>query len=234
MKVKTVFGDFISIFYPRICAACQNILDKDEDVLCLECNYSLPETNFHLHKGNPVEQLFWGKINIETAVAFYFYSKKGKVQKLIHTLKYHGHKEVGIFIGKEYGKILKATDAFKTIDVIIPVPLYKKKEMRRGYNQSEYFAKGLSEAMNKPVDLKSILRIRDTETQTKKKGYEKYLNVQGAFKAINPDTSELKDKHVLLVDDVITKGSTIEESAKALSGIQGIKISVAAIAFAGM
>lgn len=231
MKVKTLFEDFISIFYPRLCAACDNILDKGEEVICLECKYSLPETDFHLNKGNPLEKMFWGKVRIETAVAYYYYSKKGRVQKLIHNLKYHGHKEVGLFLGKEYGKLLKENEAFKNIDVIIPVPLHEKKEGKRGYNQSEYFAKGLSEAMKKPIDVRSLVRIIDSESQTKKKGYAKYLNVKGAFKTINEDT--LNDKHVLLVDDVITKGSTIEESANALSSINGIKISVAAIAFAG-
>jgi ComF family protein len=231
LKIKTVLEDLISVFYPRVCAACENILDKDEEVLCLECCYSLPETNFHLHKGNQLEQLFWGKINIESAAAYLYYSKTGKAQKIIHNLKYHGHKQVGLFLGKEYGKILKDIDDFKYVDIIIPVPLHQKKERQRGYNQSEYFAKGLSEAMNKPVDFKSLMRIIDTKSQTKLKGYEKYLNVKGAFKTINADT--LQDKHVLLVDDVITKGSTIEESANALSGIQGIKISVAAIAFFG-
>ena len=234
LNLKTVFEDFISVFYPGVCAACENTLDKGEEVLCLDCRYSLPETNFHLYKGNPIEKLLWGKIKIEAAAAYCFFSRTGKIQKLIHNLKYHGHKKIGIFIGKEYGKILKQAEAYKNLDVIIPVPLFRRKERHRGYNQSEYFAKGLSETLNIPIDLKSLIRIRDTESQTMMKGYEKYLNVKGAFKVVSPDTSELINKHVLLVDDVITKGFTIVESAEALSVIEGIKISVAAIAYAGM
>lgn len=228
----SIFKDFISLFYPDICASCGTILNRDEEILCLECIYSLPETNFHLFKDNPLEKLFWGKVNIESAVSFYYYSKKGKIQNIIHRLKYKGHKEIGIYLGKQYGNILKMSENFKSLDLIIPVPLHKHKQMKRGYNQAEYFAKGLSISMNIPFDNNILFRIKPSESQTYKKRYERWKNVNEIFEL--KDSAQLKGKHVLLVDDVITTGSTIESSAKTLLTVPDIKLSVASIAFAGL
>ncbi len=226
------FKHLISLFYPRLCASCGTTLDDSEEVLCLTCYYTLPETNFHLIKDNPIAKLFWGKFQFQNASSYYYFSKKSNVQKLIHKLKYKGRKEIGVFLGKEYGKILRKSDLFNSVDLIIPVPLYKTKEKKRGYNQSKFFALGISESLGISCNFESLIRIKPTESQTGKKLSERWENVHGKFICKNPE--QLKGKHVLLVDDVITSGSTIEASSKALIEIQDIKISIAAIAYAGI
>jgi ComF family protein len=227
-----IFEYLTSLFYPSVCAACGTNLGKSEEVLCLTCSYSLPETNFHLINDNPVAKLFWGRIPFENASAYYYFSQKSKVQKLIHKLKYRGRKDIGIYLGKEYGKILKKCNQFNSVNMVIPVPLYKKKERKRGFNQSKMFALGLSKSMGIEYDFESLIRTKNTESQTGKKRQERMENVLGKFTC--KDIEHLKGKHVLLVDDVITSGSTIEASAKALLAVPDIRISIAGIAFAGI
>ena len=226
----SLFDDFISLIYPRICLSCGNSLYKNEECICTKCLYHLPKTNFHNEKDNPITQIFWGRVKIESAAAYYFFSKGGNVQHLIHQLKYKGHKEIGIYIGKLYGLELKESDLFKNIDVVIPVPLHWKKFKKRGYNQSEQFAKGLSQTMEIDVDSNTLYRKIASETQTKKSRFNRWENVKEIFEIKNVDN--LKGKHILLVDDVITTGSTLESCANALLKIPEIKISVAAIACA--
>jgi ComF family protein len=224
----SIFQDFISLIYPRICYACGKSLYKYEKCLCTYCNYHLPKTNFHLDQDNPVSKLFWGKVNIFSAAAFYYYNKGTKVQHLIHQLKYKGHKEIGVYIGTIYGKELKKSVLFETVDVVIPVPLHPKKKIKRGFNQSEVFAAGLAEGMNILMDVKTLQRTYASETQTRKSRFARWENVKEIFALKDPET--LENKHILLVDDVITTGSTIEACAQMLSAIPGIKISIAAIA----
>jgi ComF family protein len=225
------FKDLFSLFYPNECAICGNSLHRNEKCLCLECFYSMPETNYHLTRDNMLTKLFWGKIPLESAAAFYYFSKGGKVQKLIHKMKYKGHKEIGEYLGTAYGAILSKSEFFRNIDVILPVPLYKKKERKRGYNQSTWFARGLSQSMKIPFNDTELHRIRHSDTQTNKNRYERWKNVKEIFVVRNSE--QLEGKHILLVDDVITTGATIEASAKALLSIPNVKLSVAAIAFAG-
>jgi ComF family protein len=228
----SIFKHFISLFYPDLCASCGNSLNTDEEILCLECMYSLPETNFHLYEGNSLEKLFWGKMFIESAVSYYYYSKKGKVQNMIHQLKYHGHKEIGVYLGKQYGKILLSSSKYNIPDLIIPVPLHRDKQRKRGYNQSEYFAKGLSDSINIPYYTDILFRSVPSKSQTYQKRYERWKNVMDIFDINNSEL--INGKHILLVDDVITTGSTIEASAKPLLSVPGIKLSIASIAFAGI
>ena len=228
----SIFKDFISIFYPELCASCGNALTTAEDTLCLDCIFSLPETNFHLHRDNQLEKLFWGKVKIDSAVSMYYYSKGGKIQNLIHKMKYSGYKEIAYYFGKEYGNILIKQDEFKNIDFIIPVPLHKSKMKKRGYNQSEYFAKGLSGLMKIPYNACSLIAMSQSQSQTHKKRYERWQNVKEIFDLTNSDL--FTNKHVLLVDDIITTGSTIESCMNVLSEVEGIRMSVASIAFAGI
>jgi ComF family protein len=224
----SIFQDFISLIYPRICYACGKSLYKYEKCLCTYCIYHLPKTNFHLDRDNNVSKLFWGKVNIFSAAAFFYYSKGTKVQHLIHQLKYKGHKEIGVYIGNIYGKELKKSVLFETVDVVIPVPLHPKKKMKRGFNQSELFAAGLAESMNIILDVKTLCRTYASETQTRKSRFARWENVKEIFALNDPET--LQHKHVLLVDDVITTGSTIEACAQIFSAIPGIRISIAAMA----
>ncbi|MCK5847527.1 MAG: ComF family protein [Bacteroidales bacterium] len=220
---------FTELFYPRICLACSRRLLEYEQVICSYCEADLPKTSFHKRESNPVEILFWGRCNVHSAAAYYRYIKQGNVQNLIHNFKYKGYQEIGLHIGEIYGKQLMQSSRFNTITAIIPVPLHPKKMKIRGFNQSEVFAKGLSKGMGVGVN-NSLIRNTHTSTQTKKSRWDRHKNVSSIFSI--SDSDALLGKHVLLVDDVITTGSTIESCVNTLLQIEGVKISVVAIASA--
>ena len=226
----SILDDFLSLIYPRVCASCGNTLYKNEKVICIFCNYRLPKTNFHFEKNNPVSEIFWGRVNIESASACYYFAKGSKIQHLIHQLKYKGKKEIGIFIGKQYGLDLIDSPQFNTVDIVIPVPLHRKKQKQRGYNQSEQFAIGISGSMKIELDTKSLYRKIASQTQTKKSRFKRWQNVSEIFDVRQTDS--LIGKHILLVDDVITTGSTLEACANALFKVPDVRISVAVIALA--
>jgi ComF family protein len=225
-----LLDDFISLFFPKTCMACGNSLFHNEEIICTNCLFHLPKTKFHLDKNNPASKVFWGRANIEMATALYFYRKGGKVQTLIHHLKYHGHEEIGVFLGQLYGGQLKESKYLNDVDVVIPIPLHKAKLKKRGFNQAESFASGLAQTMKTTMDTTSVFRNTETSTQTKKSRYKRWENVSEIFKI--KDNSGLENKHILIVDDVITTGATMEACINALKTVDGIKISVAAIAFA--
>ena len=226
----TLLNDFLSLIFPRVCHACGNLLFKNEEVICISCLYKLPKTNFHLEKENSITEIFAGRIKFESATSYLYFVKAGKVQHLIHQMKYKGIKEIGIFLGELYGNELKKSELFNTIEVVIPVPLHKTKLKKRGFNQSELFARGLSSSMKINLDTKNLYRKIASETQTRKTKFERWKNVEDIFDL--KDYTKLSGKHVLLVDDVITTGSTLEASANALNRIKDIKISIATMAYA--
>ncbi len=226
----TLFDDFISLIFPQVCNSCGKLLFKNEEIICTKCLYKLPKTNFHKNNDNPVMQIFWGRIELHSAAAFLNFTKSGKVQRLIHQLKYKSKTEVGVLLGELYGKDLKKADLYKSIDVVIPVPLHWKKQKKRGFNQSDVFGRGIAKSMNIKLDTKSLIRNVDTATQTKKTREQRWENVRDVFELKNG--KQLEDKHILLIDDVITTGSTMEASANTLLTIPGVKVSVATIAFA--
>ncbi len=226
----TYFSDFIQLIYPNLCMSCGSNLYKNETVLCTKCLYRLPRTNFHHDSDNPVSQFFWGRVKVETATSFYHFQKGSKFQKLIHQLKYHGHKEVGFELGKHFGTELKESDLFKDIDLLVPVPLHPKRLKTRGYNQSDWIAFGLSESMNIPVDTNNLYRHIATETQTRKTRIERWQNVESIFRIKKQNAFE--NKHILLIDDVITTGSTLEACASAILNVGNTKVSVATLAVA--
>jgi ComF family protein len=225
-----LLDDFLSLFYPSVCYACGSSLFQQEEIICTSCLYHLPRTNFHRDPENPVAQTFWGRISVHSATSYYYFSKKGNVQHLLHHLKYKGRKEIGVYIGRQFGYELKEADLFKTSEVIIPVPLHPKKLKKRGYNQSEQFAFGLASAMNIELDVSSLIRCKPSETQTKKSRFRRWENVKDIF-TITPG-AKLAGRHILLVDDVITTGATLEACAEALFKIPSIKLSIATIAYA--
>ena len=190
----------------------------------------IPRTCYHLKNDNPVAQLFWGRCMIEKASAFSFYTKGSRITNLIHNLKYKGIKEIGFELGKIYSLSLRSSGFFNDIDLIIPVPLHPSKKRKRGFNQSDSISSGISEVTRLPVFADSLVRITLTGTQTRKSRYERWTNVEGIFQV--PDPEQLKGRHVLLVDDVITTGSTIESCANEILKIEGTRVSVLALAFA--
>ena len=225
-----VWDDFISLLFPRLCYACGNHLLRNESLICTECYVVIPRTNYHKEENNPVAQLFWGRCQIEKAATFSYYNKGTRIRNLIHNLKYKGVKEIGYELGRIYGSSLGKSGFTGDIDLIIPVPLHPDKERMRGFNQSEIISLGIAEATELPVDVKSLTRNIGSATQTKRSRYERWTNVEGIFKVSDP--LAIAGKHILLVDDVITTGSTIESCASELLKIKGVRVSVVALGYA--
>lgn len=221
--------DLINLVFPVNCEYCGKSLRRGEETLCSFCEYQLPKTKFHLQPDNPVEAVFWGRVTVYSAATFLYYQKGEMVQHLIHQLKYHGKGHIGIYLGRIFGQHLNESARFATANRIIPVPLHWKKMKIRGYNQSEKIAAGLSESMDAKLDTESLQRTVHSSTQTKKSRYERWENVKSIFE-LGKNARELEGKHVLLVDDVITTGSTIEACANRLSEIKDLKISIISLA----
>jgi len=219
--------DFSHLFYPYKCVGCGTALDAHEVEICDACYEELPTTLNWNWPDNEVAQMFWGKIDIEQACAYLYFYKGGIVQGMLHALKYKGHKQVGIELGNMFGNALRDT-SYQACDLIIPVPLHELKERKRGYNQCTHIANGMAEVMKKPVIDRNLVRWDAHESQTHKNRFERWQNVRSRFKVSAPD--ELVGKHILLIDDVITTGSTIEACAAALKTIHDVRISVATIA----
>lgn len=224
-----LIDDFISLFFPKTCPACGNNLFSNEKIICTKCLHHLPRTNFHADRDNPVSKVFWGRVDLYSAASMYFYKKGGKVQHLIHQFKYKGHKEIGLFLGERYGFELAQSENFKGIDLIIPVPLHWKKLQKRGFNQSEIFADGLSRSMHIEVDTTSVVRAAATATQTRKGRYKRWENVKEIFQLQNP--AKLTGKHILVADDVITTGATMEACIQTIQKATGTRVSVVSIGF---
>ncbi|MBN2637554.1 MAG: ComF family protein [Bacteroidales bacterium] len=226
---STWIEDLLGLLFPKQCQACGSPLGRHEEVICPSCLYHLPRTHFHLHKENPVKELFHGRILLNTATSFLFFNKGGRVQHLIHQLKYKGKKDVGIYLGKLLGKELNESPLYQDVDLIIPVPLHPAKEKKRGYNQSLMIARGISEEMTGRLAQDILFRKIQSSTQTKKSRYERWQNVKDIFDLRN--ATQLEGKHVLLVDDVITTGATLEACGNLLNTIKGVKISVSSLAY---
>lgn len=220
----------IDLIYPNTCVACNKNLSKNEKRICSRCYLKLPYTCFALEKENVVEKIFWGRVPVEAAMALLYFNKGNKVQRILHQLKYKGNFELGIDMGILAGNELKSSARFSDIHLITAVPLHSQKKKQRGYNQSEMFAKGIAKVTDIPTDFSVIERTIYTQTQTQKSRLERLNNVEKAFFLPNPE--KIKNKHILLVDDVITTGATLEACAACLQKVNGVKISIAAIACA--
>ena len=223
-------GDFLSLLFPSLCVSCGKNLYSHEALICTQCLYHIPKTNFHFLKDNPVSRLFWGRVNLESAAAYYFFDKGSRFRGLIHKMKYRNQKEIGYELGKIYGNELKSSGLFNEVELVIPVPLHPRKERKRGYNQSEWIARGIAESMEKNLDTQSVYRAIDTESQTRKSRYERWKNVENIFKIHHPE--KLQNKYVLIVDDVITTGSTLEACAHSVLSLDGTKVSCVTLAMA--
>lgn len=223
-------NELFNLMFPNLCVVCNNNLTQNEQHICFSCLHNIPKTNFHLLRDNDIEKRFWGKVPIFRATSFFYFQKGSSYQKLLHSLKYKGNKEIGEILGKYAGSDLLESQDFCSVDVIIPVPLHPKKFKLRGYNQSEWIANGLSTVLAKPIDLCTLHRTLENTTQTKKSVFERYENTEGVFGLTNTET--LSGKHILIVDDVLTTGSTLEACIKELLKVKDIRISVFTLAVA--
>ncbi|HEY9114955.1 MAG TPA: ComF family protein [Bacteroidales bacterium] len=227
---KIWISDLLNLFFPNYCQSCGNALVGQEEVICFRCIFHLPKTGFHQHIENPISRLFWGRINIYSASSYLFFSKGGNVQQLIHSMKYKGHQETGVYLGELYGKELAESESFKSSEIIVPVPLHPVKQRIRGYNQAEKIANGLSNTMGIPYQVNNLNKVVNTESQTTKTRYGRWENVKDAFQVNEPE--KIEGKHILLVDDVLTTGATIEACASKLLQVPDTRVSVVTLAYA--
>lgn len=224
-----ILTDFVGLFYPRYCFACNLGLAKGEETVCTACMLDLPRTDYHINPDNALFRRLDGRVKLQFATAFLLFRKRGKVQHLLHQLKYNNHPEIGQTLGRVYGEDLRQHHIDEKIDAIIPVPLHRSRKRRRGYNQSTEFGKGLSESLQKPCHDDVLVRITKTETQTRKTKLMRWQNVKEVFHVARPE--ELHEKNVLLVDDVITTGATIEACVNMLLNAGCKSVSIASIAY---
>lgn len=228
--VKLYLKDFVELFYPKFCASCQEPLNSAESSICISCKFQFKRARFHDDPENEVEKRFWGKIQLAGCTSYAQYIKDGLLQKAVYELKYKNNIQVGVDLGKELGYQLKSSERFKDIDLIIPVPLHKLKKRRRGFNQCDYIAEGVSGALDCEWSDKYLKRVLFNVSQTGKNTYNRHGNTKSIFEARKEEY--LENKQVLIVDDVITTGATMESCARALEHIKGIKLYLASIAYA--
>lgn len=224
------FKHLLDIIYPRSCEACGESLLGGENLICINCLVNLPRTNSHIIQRESISKKFWGKIPVLNTFSFLQFSKKGKVQQLLHGLKYGNKPELGKSLGQLYGTDLKEVELEKKIDVLIGVPLHPTKLKQRGYNQADCIAEGLSITMGVPIETSAVIRTTHTNSQTKKTRFERFQNVENIFEIV--DVEKIKGKKIAIVDDVLTTGSTIESLAIALLNGGCKEISVITIASA--
>jgi ComF family protein len=221
--------DFFCLFFPKLCPGCSASLFQQETFICTRCLYHLPRTGYHHWRNNPVEMIFWGRVPVSYATAGFFFSKKGQFQKIIHHFKYRGWKELGEELGRLIGYEMAGTE-FTEVSMVVPVPLHVSKLRKRGYNQSEFIARGMAEALHRPLDTRSLVRKTASSTQTRKSRYERWMNVGEIFCV--PDPQAFRNQHILLVDDVVTTGATLEACATEILKSENAKVSIATLAVA--
>lgn len=221
--------NILNLFYPDVCLCCNNQLSTNELDICVACRNDLPLTNFCIEPNNFVEKTFYGRIPIENATSLFYFSKNGKVQQLIHQLKYKNQQQVGTILGHWLGNSIKSSTRFNSVDCIISVPLHYKKEQKRGYNQLTKFGEALANELDIPFYSNILVKQSATKTQSKKSRIDRWLNVEHVF--VTETNNNLTNKHVLLIDDIITTGATLEACYLALKKYNNIKISIASMAF---
>ncbi|MDR0865117.1 MAG: ComF family protein [Candidatus Symbiothrix sp.] len=222
--------DLWALFYPKLCIGCSEALTENENFFCLECFLKIPKTNYHLNGNNLARDRFLGKIPVQKVSAYLYYNKSGLGQKLVAEIKYRGNIYLGEWIGASLAKEMLPSGFFEDIDFLVPVPLHRKKLRKRGFNQSEIVAQGVSGITGIPVETKNLYRKKANVTQTKKGVYERWKNTAGIFDI--RDMELFENKHLLLIDDVLTTGATLEACAQALLKCKNVKISILTLAIA--
>lgn len=227
--LKSIAADFGHLFFPHNCEGCGTDILEHSNLLCGKCLLQLPGTNFFPLQGNPVEKIFYDRLPVIQAGAAYYFTKHSLLQHLLVQLKYKQQRELGYFFGRMMGRMLEASGRFETIDLLIPVPLNRKKEYRRGYNQAQLICEGIAAVWNKPLLAHALSRTRFTDTQTHQNRLSRWQNMENVF-ALN-DPASLQNKHVLLIDDVITTGATLEACGAALLKAGNVRVSIGAVAY---
>lgn len=230
LRLKEIKESLLHVVFPHVCDGCGSDLVNIESRLCIRCLSSLPETHFEFYPNNPVEKHFWGRLPIINAAAHLYFTKESLVQHLMHQLKYKGNRDLGLQLGRLMGNALKNATRFNEIEALVPLPLFPSKEKKRGYNQATILCEGIAEVLSLPVLTKVITRPQQTETQTKKGRIERWKNIEGKFQLIDP--SALRNKHILLVDDVVTTGATLEACGNEILAAGNVKLYVTTLCLA--
>jgi ComF family protein len=218
------------LFFPHVCAGCGSDLLTIDELICIDCLNQLPSTRFQHFAGNAVEKIFWGRFPIESAMSAFYFTKHSCLQNILQELKYKGNRTLGVFLGRLMGMQIKESMRFANVELLVPLPLYAIREKTRGYNQAAVLCEGIAEIIEIPIVANAIRRIDATSTQTKKNRIDRWQNMQGKFELINPDL--IVNRHLLLVDDVITTGASLDACAQAMQGYE-VKLSIASLAYTG-
>jgi ComF family protein len=222
--------DLFRLIYPNLCPACEEPLPKGESMICPACFENLPRTDFHLRKDNLAEKIFYGRFDFQNVSSAFHFSKGNSVQRVLHEIKYNGGTDLAEQLAAWYGKNLAEKGWFREPPIFIPVPLHSQKMYKRGYNQAFYLAKGLASAVKDSLYMDFLLRREDKGSQTRKSRFARWENVENIF---IPAHDEILTRPVVLVDDVLTTGATLEACATALKPVTQEKISALTLAFAG-
>jgi len=228
--LRKMTSGLLGLIYPKLCLSCGLNLPPGDLRICIHCSAHMHYADYHLSLDNHFSDRLFGRIPFYATSALLIFRKGGKAQPLLHELKYKGNQQLGVELGRQHGKVLLESPYFQDIDWIIPVPLHIKKKRLRGYNQSAVYAQGLSEVLDIPYSDHILVRKTFTETQTKKGMDERFQNVNSVFKVAKPNL--IMQKHLLVVDDVMTTGSTLESCAITLLAAVDVRISFATIAIA--
>lgn len=223
------FKALMSLVYPKVCGGCGGYLVKGESEICTQCRYDLSKTGFHLVQDNEAEKLFWNKVPVTRATAYCYFHKGGIAQQMLHNLKYRGAKALGVEMGRLVGGEIKGSPV-ADVDYIVPVPLHPSKLKKRKYNQAEMIANGISSVIGVPVDITTLIRVRENVTQTHKNISERYENSLNLFGIT--ESRILEGKRVMIVDDVMTTGATLEASTRELLKIDGVTVNCVSFAIA--
>lgn len=230
MKITETVRSLLHIFFPHCCVGCGTDVLSNQQILCLACITQLPVTNFHLYADNPVQQIFRGRLPLVNATSYTYFTKDSLLQQLMHQLKYNNRKNIGTWFGRRIGEALKTSPRFTMPDALVPVPLFAARERKRGYNQAQLLCEGMAESLELPVWKDVVIRSTLTETQTRKNRIQRWQNMEGKFSVIQP--AAIQGRHLLLVDDVLTTGATLEACGRALLTAGQVKLSIATMAFA--
>jgi ComF family protein len=230
--LRPLLADLAALFFPRPCLACREPLVAGEAHLCTGCRAELPYTDYHLLSPaeNPLARRFWGKLPVQHTLSYLRFIRHGRTQRLLHQLKYQGQSQIGQALGQLYGAELADAGLAPAFEVIVPVPLHRRKLARRGYNQAEAFATGLATALDCPSAAQALRRTEHTASQTRKGRAARWENVASVFEVAEPQA--VLGRHVLLVDDVLTTGATLEACGAALLAAGARAVSIATIACA--
>lgn len=223
------FQSLLHLFFPYTCCGCGSVLLTDDILFCFWCEEAMPVTGFEFHHNNPIEKIFFGRADIRVAAAHVYFTSGSIIQHSLHLLKYKNRKEIGLYFGQVIGTVLKKSGRFDHCELVIPLPLFKEREKKRGYNQSALIAEGIAMKLHIPVIKNAVKRRKKTETQTQKTRIERWKNLEFSFEITDPH--RIEGKHILLVDDVITTGASLEACAHTLLSIPGVQVSISCLAY---